>query len=226
MVLHSQDRLPVLPKLPSATASFKWTNTGQNGSINSLGPPTSPKGLTVWPESGHINTNDHENLVRKIIPVDPMAWGWDRDERGGYKKSGGMDSTVQSPVSPTRSGPKTVTWSDSANQTETGKGRGGWEEHDVLLSVSECGELAFWIPQAYVNSNGVEGTNGRANGKTGHNLGGSDWRCTGRVRTERKGFNRARCSSAKKTALGIPIYLRLWCSFFAHESVSCTFSRR
>ncbi|KXN83882.1 Regulator of V-ATPase in vacuolar membrane protein 1 [Leucoagaricus sp. SymC.cos] len=67
-------------------------------------------------------------------------------------------------------------------------GRGGWEEHDVLLSVSECGELGFWVPEV----NGVSTGNG------------SGWRCTGRVRTERKGFNRARCSSAKKTALVVP----------------------
>ena len=53
-------------------------------------------------------------------------------------------------------------------------------EHDVLLSVSEDGELAFWVPEA--------------NGKTG-------WRCTRKVRTYRTGFRKVRCSSAKKTAL-------------------------
>ncbi|KAF8807734.1 WD repeat-containing protein [Phlegmacium glaucopus] len=55
-----------------------------------------------------------------------------------------------------------------------------WMEHDVLLSVSEGGELAFWVPET--------------NGKTG-------WRCTGKVRTARTGFRKVRCSSAKKTAL-------------------------
>ena len=55
-----------------------------------------------------------------------------------------------------------------------------WMEHDVLLSVSEDGELAFWVPET--------------NGKTG-------WRCTGKVRTCRTGFRKVRCSSAKKTAL-------------------------
>lgn len=151
------------------------------------------------------------NAVRKIIPVDPMAWGWDWDERDGHKKSGSRDNTAHSPVSPVRSRSKTVTWSDSVNQTEARKGRGGWEEHDVLLSVSECGELAFWVPQAYVNANvnGINGTNGQLNGKTSHSPGGGGWRCTGRVRTERKGFNRARCSSAKKTALGVSTHHRL-----------------
>lgn len=55
-----------------------------------------------------------------------------------------------------------------------------WMEHDVLLSVSEGGELAFWVPET--------------NGKTG-------WRCTGKVRTGRTGFRKVRCSSAKKTVL-------------------------
>ena len=53
-------------------------------------------------------------------------------------------------------------------------------EHDVLLSVSEDGELAFWVPET--------------NRKIG-------WRCTGKVRTYRTGFRKVRCSSAKKTAL-------------------------
>jgi hypothetical protein len=53
-----------------------------------------------------------------------------------------------------------------------------WMEHDVLLSVSECGELAFWESSST-----------------------SEWRCTGNVKTGRSGFRKARCSSAKKSAL-------------------------
>ncbi|KAJ6604501.1 RAVE protein 1 C terminal-domain-containing protein [Mycena vulgaris] len=55
-----------------------------------------------------------------------------------------------------------------------------WVTHDVLLSVSELGELAFWVPD---ESSPPE------------------WRCTGSVKTHRAGISRARCSSAKKTAL-------------------------
>ncbi|KAF5323620.1 hypothetical protein D9611_005764 [Ephemerocybe angulata] len=55
-----------------------------------------------------------------------------------------------------------------------------WMEHDVLLSVSEDGELAFWAPEP---SNGAP------------------WKCTGKVRTGRSGFKKAKCSSMKKTAL-------------------------
>jgi hypothetical protein len=53
-----------------------------------------------------------------------------------------------------------------------------WATHDVLLSVSEFGELAFWVPDE-----------------------SSAWRCTGSVKTHRVGISKARCSSAKKTAL-------------------------
>ncbi|KAJ6621584.1 RAVE protein 1 C terminal-domain-containing protein [Mycena sp. CBHHK59/15] len=58
-----------------------------------------------------------------------------------------------------------------------------WATHDVLLSVSQLGELAFWVPDESSPS---------------------EWRCTGSVRTHRSGISRARCSSAKKTALIVP----------------------
>jgi hypothetical protein len=54
-----------------------------------------------------------------------------------------------------------------------------WAERDVLLSISEGGVIAFWVPGS--NPNG--------------------WRCTRVVRTGRSGFRKVRCSSAKKTAL-------------------------
>jgi hypothetical protein len=55
------------------------------------------------------------------------------------------------------------------------------KEHDNLLSISEDGELCFWTLE-----------HGRTPG----------WRCNGRVRTRRKCFKMARCSSAKKSVLG------------------------
>lgn len=70
-----------------------------------------------------------------------------------------------------------------------------WSQHDVLLSVSEEGELAFWAPDV---------GNGHA------------WRCTGQVKTGRKGFKKAKCSSMKKTALG-----RLYAHLTPRLSHSC-----
>lgn len=60
------------------------------------------------------------------------------------------------------------------------------EEHDTLLSISDDGELSFWIAE--------EGTS-------------AGWRCTGKVKTGRKNFALASCSSAKKSVLGEQLIL-------------------
>ncbi|KAF9479728.1 hypothetical protein BDN70DRAFT_906163 [Pholiota conissans] len=57
---------------------------------------------------------------------------------------------------------------------------GDWADRDVLLSISEDGEIAFWVLEAKADNG---------------------WRCTRKVRTSRTGFRKVRCSSAKKTAL-------------------------
>ncbi|KAF8634403.1 hypothetical protein AX15_000855 [Amanita polypyramis BW_CC] len=57
-------------------------------------------------------------------------------------------------------------------------------KRDVLLSLSSTGELEFWVPEESM---------------------GQSWRRTGKVRTNRLGMRKARCSSAKKTALVVPI---------------------
>lgn len=80
------------------------------------------------------------------------------------------------------------------------------QEHDVLLSISEDGELAFWVPGDDMFANGVRpSTTNVVDSKP-------NWRCTGRVRTGRRGFNRAACSSAKKSVL----------SEFHHQSIRST----
>lgn len=65
-------------------------------------------------------------------------------------------------------------------------------EHDTLLSISENGELAFW-----------------SSADDNNNL---SWVCTGRVKTGKSSYRMARCSSAKKTALGACFYNRKICS--------------
>ena len=55
-------------------------------------------------------------------------------------------------------------------------------DRDVLLSLSSTGELQFWVPEESA---------------------AEKWRCTGKVRTRRLGMRKARCSSAKKTALSM-----------------------
>ncbi|CAA7258624.1 unnamed protein product [Cyclocybe aegerita] len=59
-------------------------------------------------------------------------------------------------------------------------GTGTWADRDLILSISESGELAFWVHEGNMENG---------------------WRCSGKVRTGRSGFRKVRCSSAKKTAL-------------------------
>ncbi|RDX52017.1 hypothetical protein OH76DRAFT_1400924 [Lentinus brumalis] len=77
--------------------------------------------------------------------------------------------------------------------------RGTSLEHDVLLSVSDDGELAFWVPgdDSGERTKAVDGHS--ANVLNG--AGTSGWACTGKVRTGRKGVRIAGCSSAKKSVL-------------------------
>ncbi|EJF67065.1 hypothetical protein DICSQDRAFT_151429 [Dichomitus squalens LYAD-421 SS1] len=74
------------------------------------------------------------------------------------------------------------------------------ERHGVLLSISEEGELAFWAPENDLLVPAVNGVALAANGAAA----GAAWKCTGKVRTGRKGITRARCSSAKKSCLVVP----------------------
>ncbi|KAI0830734.1 WD repeat-containing protein [Trametes gibbosa] len=87
--------------------------------------------------------------------------------------------------------------------------RGVAQVHDVLLSVSGEGELAFWVPESGLGYhpppkgevNGLSGTSEQKRGREGHTV---SWKCTGMVRTGRTGFSMARCSSAKKSVLVVP----------------------
>lgn len=80
--------------------------------------------------------------------------------------------------------------------------RGVAQAHDVLLSVSEDGELAFWVPEGGLGDRSDPAANGKVNGARGREGQKVSWRCTGKVRTGRKGLSMARCSSAKKSVLG------------------------
>ncbi|CDO73196.1 hypothetical protein BN946_scf185007.g251 [Trametes cinnabarina] len=89
--------------------------------------------------------------------------------------------------------------------------RGVAQAHDVLLSVSEEGELAFWVPEGDLLESLGSSVSGQANGvaKDKEANGKQEeekaiWKCTGMVRTGRKGLTMARCSSAKKSVLVVP----------------------
>lgn len=60
--------------------------------------------------------------------------------------------------------------------------------HDILMSLSEDGELVFWLFDESAKP--------------------SQWLRSGQVRTGKTGYRLACCSSAKKTALGMLLFLR------------------
>ena len=73
---------------------------------------------------------------------------------------------------------------------------------DALLSVSEDGELVFWTPQDQLSSsNATPNTREVLDARSRPDQ--SFWKCTGTVRTGRKGLRIAACSSTKKSVLGI-----------------------
>ena len=155
LAVHSNSHPPSSIPLPSLQSLFSVPSIGSHEFIIGITPSFSVVYIVYSPNSQaqNISLTQYSNhflpikdgtKVKKILPVDPMAWG------GSVAKE--------------------------------------WTLRDVLLSVSEDGELAFWSLE--VNGTAV--------------MDGIDheWRCTGKVHTGRKGFSIARCSSTKKSALG------------------------
>ena len=101
--------------------------------------------------------------------------------------------TLISPVDP-------MAWSGTSGETSALSA----DAHDTLLSVSDDGELAFWVPENGLLEllEGDARTNGAHVNGDAQTL-NNGWRCTGRVRTGRRGLSRAACSSAKKSVLGM-----------------------
>ncbi len=83
---------------------------------------------------------------------------------------------------PLPSPPKMIIAVDPMGWTDTYGNATESTERDVLLSVAEDGEIAFWRPES--------------------SLGATTWKCTGKVNTGRKGISMAACSSVKKSVLG------------------------
>ncbi|KAF9076123.1 RAVE protein 1 C terminal-domain-containing protein [Rhodocollybia butyracea] len=100
-----------------------------------------------------------------------------------------------------------------------------WVEHDALLSISEEGELAFWVLEEREVVLGILTSPSHKDNP--------GWRCTGKVKTGRQGIRKARCSSAKKTALITPCSdgdeLTIWDSkeseFASGLEFRCTYSQ-
>lgn len=87
----------------------------------------------------------------------------------------------------------------------TGTGVSNRAQGDALLSVSQDGELVFWAPEDQLSpSSSRPDSRSRAREETDPipKPNQSFWKCTGTVRTGRKGLRIAACSSTKKSVLG------------------------
>lgn len=90
---------------------------------------------------------------------------------------------------------------------------------DALLSVSKDGELVFWAAEGPVSpssSRSDSPTKAKEEIDPVSKPNQSFWKCTGTVRTGRKGIRIAACSSAKKSVLGIYRYWPLTLKRLTH----------
>ncbi|KAJ3552447.1 hypothetical protein NM688_g4146 [Phlebia brevispora] len=147
----SQPSDPVSMDIPPITALFNLPSGNLPSRIMLIGVTTSQTVLLVNADIGSQSTNIAASLSR-------------------YEESSLPSSSLKMiiPVDP-------MGWTSSYSRDTHPA------NHDVLLSVSEDGELAFWIPE--------------------RNKGTIKWRCTSRVNTGRKDIRMAACSSAKKSVL-------------------------
>lgn len=125
-----------------------------------------------------------------VMPVDPMAWSHDPVQYLHHRARHPELSSHSSGINRTQSIPAPVT-----------------KAHDALISISERGNLSFWIPAPGSPSRSGSSTRpGSSSGTAAVSLsahnGSGAWSCTGEVNTGRTGIRLARCSSAKKTAIG------------------------
>lgn len=188
LTLHLESGPPAVLPLPELTSLFSLPSSFVNHeSIIAITSSLSIIHITYSPSSTSLQTQIQTPThvltqhAHRILPTTSSA-----------------PTTMVLPVDP-------MAW--SAGPTAENKNQWG-QPHDVLLSVSEEGELAFWVFDEGVGTSG------------------SQWRCTGRVRTGRRGFSRARCSSSKKSALGMPFPILASEFLLTSFICSCSGTRR
>ncbi|TCD69890.1 regulator of (H+)-ATPase in vacuolar membrane [Steccherinum ochraceum] len=154
-LLSFHDASPVSIPVPLLISLFSAPVIVQTPGVTQLIGITEDRTIALIDLTIPTHTNDVPTIKLREITSLPLA----------------SPSIAILPVDP-------MTWGDP------GSSEAEPAEHDVLLSVSQDGELSFWIP-----SNGGKEVS---------------WRCTGVVKTGRTSFSLAQCSSAKKTVLVVP----------------------
>lgn len=200
---HDPPSAPSLLVLPSTEASSSSRTLSTSVRLLSITPTSIATFILSGIDTNQASLTLHSNSSlpsasppRLVMPVDPMAWSHGPPQHR---------TSISHPHPPPLQTPKAS--NDAAPRLQA---------HDALVSVSEDGHLEFWIPaiehNAHVSSSVTKSTSvADGTGRVG-------WTCTGGIRTGRTGIRLARCSSAKKTAIGQYDRVSLICfePFLAH----------
>ena len=185
-VVHAPPSTPLLLVIPSPATMFQHTSASAVR-IFSITPSLITTFLLTGLDTTRPNLKLHSTSTLPlpttptfVLPVDPMAWSHE-PPAAYYRDSCSLPKALVIPAAPA---PRT-------------------QAHDALVSVSGDGTLSFWTPALEHNSNVTMTTKGAAKLSTTTTDGAGGWICTGSIRTGHTRIRLARCSSAKKTAIGM-----------------------
>lgn len=186
-VAHRPPSIPLLLVVPSP-ATVPQSNPASTVRILSVTPSSITTFLLAGLDTTRPNLKVHSTSTLPlptvptfVLAVDPMAWS--HELPAPHHHDSRSHSKPKTPIVPMAPAPRS-------------------RAHDALVSVSADGTLSFWTPALEHNANDMTTTRGAAKPSTTTVNGSGGWVCTGSIRTGRTGIRLARCSSAKKTAIG------------------------
>ena len=162
LLLHRQIQIPVSLSIPPLISLFTAQVSGHCPGHTQLIGITEELTIALIQITGTTHPEDTPSLILRSFTSLPLS----------------SPPAAILPVDP-------MTWGDPHKKGQEPV------DHDILLSVSKDGELAFWRPTVVPKEQVT-------------------WKCTGVVKTGRTTFSLAQCSSAKKTVLGTAHHWKLW----------------
>jgi hypothetical protein len=184
-VMHTPPSIPLLLVIPSP-ATVPQSNLASAVRILSITPSSITTFLLTGLDTTRPNLKVHSTSTLPlptvptfVLAVDPMAWSHEPSATHHHDSRSQSKTPIVSMAPAPRS-----------------------QACDVLVSVSADGVLSFWTAALEHNAKIMMTTRGAAQPSTTTVNGGGGWVCTGSIRTGRTGIRLARCSSAKKTAVG------------------------
>lgn len=200
-VEHTPPSTPLLLVIP-APATVSQSYPAATARILSITPSSIATFLLTGLDTTRPNLKVHSTSTLPlpavptfVLPVEPMAWSHESSA------SHHGDSRSQPPTPTISTAPQT-------------------QARDVLVSVSADGTLSFWTPALEHNIKVKATTKGAAKLLTTASNGAGGWICTGSIRTRHTCIRLARCSSAKKTAIGMSTFNHINPLGIEHQSHS------